>query len=94
MYNLILIFTILGLGIAFVPQPSHWDKGGPLKGDALYWHNQKVQAKEVNLLNNLKKQKEEELRHPTHRAQQLDDGLQEMGEIPIEDLMKGMRGFL
>ena len=49
-------------------------------------------TKRVALLDERDRKREMENLNPTHRAQRLDDGLQ--GDIPIEDLMKGLKGFL
>ncbi len=46
----------------------------------------------VALIDERDRKREMENLNPTHRAQRLDDGLQ--GDIPIEDLLKGLKGFL
>ena len=46
----------------------------------------------VALIDERDRKREIEKLNPTHRAQRLDDGLQ--GDIPIEDLLKGLKGFL
>ena len=49
-------------------------------------------TKRVALLDERDRKREMENLNPTPRAQRLDDGIQ--GDIPIEDLMKGLKGFL
>ena len=46
----------------------------------------------VALIDERDRKREMEKLNPTHRAQRLDDGLQ--GDIPIQDLLKGLKGFL
>ena len=46
----------------------------------------------VALIDERDRKREMEKLNPTHRAQRLDDGLQ--GDMPIEYLIKGFRGFL
>ena len=46
----------------------------------------------VALIEERDRKREMEKLNPTHRAQRLDDGLQ--GDIPIQDLLKGLKGFL
>ena len=46
----------------------------------------------VALIDERDRKREMENLNPTHRAQRLDDGLQ--GDIPIQDLLKGLKGFL
>ena len=49
-------------------------------------------ARQVALLNERDKKRELESHHPYPRAHRLDDGIQ--GDIPIQDLLKGLKGFL
>ena len=46
----------------------------------------------VALIDERDRKREIEKLNPTHRAQRLDDGLQD--DIPIQDLLKGLKGFL
>jgi len=46
----------------------------------------------VALIDERDRKREMENLNPTHRAQRLDDGLQD--DIPIQDLLKGLKGFL
>ena len=46
----------------------------------------------VALIDERDRKREMEKLNPTHRAQRLDDGLQD--DIPIQDLLKGLKGFL
>jgi len=53
----------------------------------------------VALIDERDRKREMEKLNPTHRAQRLDDGLQRLddglqGDMPIEYLIKGFRGFL
>ena len=49
-------------------------------------------ARQVELLDERDRKKELRNKSPHPRAHNLDDGIQ--GDIPIEDLMKGLKGFL
>ena len=68
--------------------PSHWDgKGGMINDERIKLH-EKETARRVAALDERDRKK---LRPPPS-ARHLDDGIQ--GDIPIEDLMKGLKGFL
>ena len=49
-------------------------------------------ARQVAVLDERDRKKELRNKSPHPRAHNLDDGIQ--GDIPIEDLMKGLKGFL
>jgi len=49
-------------------------------------------TRQVALLDERDRKRELKNHHPYPRAQRLDDGLQ--SDIPIQNLMKGLRGFL
>ena len=49
-------------------------------------------ARQVALINERDRKRDLKNHHPSPRAHSLDDGIQ--GDIPIEDLMKGLKGFL
>ena len=49
-------------------------------------------ARRVELIEERDRKKELRNKNPHPRAHNLDDGIQ--GDIPIEDLMKGLKGFL
>ena len=49
-------------------------------------------ARQVALINERDRKRDLKNHHPSPRAHSLGDGIQ--GDIPIEDLMKGLKGFL
>ena len=49
-------------------------------------------ARQVELINERDRNRKLKSHHPYPKAHRLDDGIQ--GDIPIEDLMKGLKGFL
>ena len=49
-------------------------------------------ARQVALINERDRKRDLKNHHPSPRAHSLDDGIQ--GDIRIEDLMKGLKGFL
>ncbi len=49
-------------------------------------------ARQVALINERDRKRGLKNHHPSPRAHSLGDGIQ--GDIPIEDLMKGLKGFL
>jgi hypothetical protein len=76
------------MGIAFLDQPSHWDDNKPTY-DSYIKQQEPITARRVAELD---KKKELDMVIPQHRAERMDDGLQ--GDVPVEELMDGMRGFL
>ena len=88
MYHFIVLFFILGMGIALLDQPSHWGNDKPTY-DAYIKQQERITARRVAELN---KKKEMNMVIPPYRAESMDDGLQ--GEMPVENLMEGFRGFL
>ena len=91
--SLRLIFPFIWLIVMF-----YLASQGSRIGDIGITENEKRRIEEANitrqvaLLDERDRKREMENLNPTHRAQRLDDGLQ--GDIPIEDLMKGLKGFL
>ena len=72
--------------------PSHWDgNGGMLNDDRIKLHEEEG----ARLVAEMEERDKKKLR-PSHRGQRLDDGIQSdrRDNIPIEELMKGLRGFL
>ena len=72
--------------------PDHWDgKGGLLNDDRIKLHEKET----ARLVAEMEERDKKKLR-PSHRGQRLDDGIQSdrRDNIPIEELMKGFRGFL
>ena len=72
--------------------PSHWDgNGGILNDDRIKLHEEEG----ARLVAEMEERDKKKLR-PSHRGQRLDDGIQNdrRDNIPIEELMKGLRGFL
>ena len=72
--------------------PDHWDGKGGMINDERIRLNEIDQARRLTAIEERDKKK---LR-PSHRGQRLDDGIQSdrRDNIPIEELMKGFRGFL
>ena len=72
--------------------PDHWDGKGGMINDERIRLNEIDQARRLAGIEERDKKK---LR-PSHRGQRLDDGIQNdrRDNIPIEELMKGLRGFL
>ena len=68
--------------------PSHWDGNGGLLNDERIKLHEKETAR---LVAEMEEKENKEIR-PSHRARRLHDGVQD--DIPIEDLMKGLKGFL
>ena len=68
--------------------PSHWDGNGGLLNDERIELHEKETAR---LVAEMEEKENKEIR-PSHRARRLRDGVQD--DIPIEDLMKGLKGFL
>ena len=72
--------------------PDHWDG----KGDMINDERIKLQEKETARLVAEMEERDKKKLRPPHRGQRLDDGIQSdrRDNIPIEELMKGFRGFL
>ena len=72
--------------------PSHWDgKGGMISDERI-----KLHEKEGAWVAAEMEERDKKKLRPSHRGQRLDDGIQsdKRDNIPIEELMKGFRGFL
>ena len=72
--------------------PDHWDgKGGMINDERIKLHEKET----ARLVAEMEERDKKKLR-PSHRGQRLDDGIQNdrRDNIPIEELMKGLRGFL
>ena len=72
--------------------PDHWDgKGGMINDVRIKLHEKET----ARLVAEMEERDKKKLR-PSHRGQRLDDGIQNdrRDNIPIEELMKGLRGFL
>ena len=72
--------------------PSHWEG----KGGMIYDERIKLQEKETARRVAAIEERDKKKLSPSHRGQRLDDGIQSgrRDNIPIEELMKGLRGFL
>ena len=68
--------------------PSHWDGNGGLLNDERIKLHEKETAR---LVAEMEEKENKEIR-PSHRTRRLHDGVQD--DIPIEDLMKGLKGAL
>ncbi len=84
MYHLIVFFFIIGMGVALLDSPSHLDNNKPTY-DAYIKQQELITANKVAELG-------EEVKEHQHKAERMDDGLQ--GDVPVRELMEGMRGFL
>ena len=83
---ILLIFVPLLLMIAEFP--SHWDgKGGMINDERIKLHEKEG----ARLAAEMEERDKKKLR-PSHRGQRMDDGIQ--GDVPIKELMKGLKGFL
>jgi hypothetical protein len=73
--------------------PDQWTRGegGLLNDDRIKLHEKET----ARLVAEMEERDKKKLR-PSHRGQRLDDGIQSdrRDNIPIEELMKGFRGFL
>ena len=72
--------------------PDQWTgEGGLLNDDRI-----KLHEKETSRLVAAIEERDKKKLRPSHRGQRLDDGIQSdrRDNIPIEELMKGLRGFL
>ena len=72
--------------------PDHWvGKGGMINDERIKLHEKET----ARLVAEMEERDKKKLR-PSHRGLRLDDGIQsdKRDNIPIEELMKGFRGFL
>jgi len=67
--------------------PDWGGKGGMLNDDRIKLHEKKT----ARLVAEMEEKENKEIR-PSHRTRRLHDGVQD--DIPIEDLMKGLKGVL
>ena len=89
--NPLILLIFIPLMMLIAGFPAHWDDNGITNDERIRLH-EKETARRVAAIEERDKKK---LR-PSHRGQRLDDGIQSdrRDNIPIEDLMKGFRGFL
>jgi len=84
MYQLLILVAMIGVGVAVLDQPSHWDSNKVSYAEKVKLYESRL-SREVS---NMKKDTQEQ----HHKVDRLDDGLR--GNIPIESLIEGFRGLL
>ena len=89
--QLILPFVFLITMFYLVSQGSRYENMGITQIEKRSIEETDI-ARRVALLDERDRKKELLKKSPHPRAHNLDDGIQ--GDIPIEDLMKGLKGFL
>ena len=87
--NPLVLIVLVPLMLWIAGFPSHWDDNG-ITNDERIRLNEIDQARRVAAI--VKRDSNSKRSRPSPRAERLDDGIQD--DIPIEELMKGFRGFL
>ena len=89
--QIIIPFVFLTTMFYLVSQGSRYENMGMTQIEKRRIEEADI-ARRVALLDERDRKKELLKKSPHPRAHNLDDGIQ--GDIPIEDLMKGLKGFL
>ena len=87
--NPLILLIYIPLMMLIAGSTSHWDDNG-ITNDERIRLNEIDQARRVAAIE--KRDSNSKRSRSSPRAERLDDGIQD--DIPIEELMKGFRGFL
>ena len=87
--NPLILLIFIPLMMLIAGFPSHWDDNG-ITNDERIRLNEIDQARRVAAIE--KRDSNSKRSRPSPRAERLDDGIQ--GDVPIKELMKGLKGFL